>query len=325
MDELSEVKTFVRNLDEKSFEKHKDLIEKHYDSLDVEEMAQIFPFTGKYPENFDENTFNNLLIEKYVTSGKPEDDYVMTLIKDKQMIFDMLLDTYCKEKNTNQQYFIIEKIIFLFLEFGKSIKIRNDHLINLTNVMNLQLSFVLAAFFAQNEKILDGTPFAEIFLQRLVVYKQRMSGKCQNHIEQKTGLEVENEPFIDLPNTLQEAIEEVDECRLSPDIFTFYIFTAPVSILKIYKNSLFRYFLLGSSPIFFTVFIERTEEVDSVLEYFFTKCCESERKQIIQSFKLLQETKIFVKLQEQIKQRLKREKVSQITRDELKKVFVDII
>lgn len=299
----------MANFDEKTYDKHKDFINDIYDKLSFHDKVDIFRFSGRYPENKDIPTFESVLIDKYVLRGKPEDDYLMFLIRDKQKMFDELFLKFCEEECDQKSYLLLEKIIFLFLEYKKDIKVENNHLLKLTKAMRLTFSFVLAAFISKNEKILENTPFAEIFLPRLMIFIER-SRETPDMTPCIKDNEVPNEPNVNLPHTIQEAIFKIEEGDLSPDILVFYIFTAPSEILLAYKDSLFPLFLRCTSSIFFAIFYERTHECSSLLHFFIENCSESEKYRIIEAFNLLKGTQNFRQLTEEIIKICKNKKIS---------------
>lgn len=321
MTKLVEINHVLDNLDEKTYEKYETLINNMYDKLTLEEKIKIFRFAGRYPQDGDVTTFESELIKKYVLRARPEDDFLMILIRNKQKMFNDLFNKFCEEKCDQKSYLLLEKIIFLFLEYKNEIVINKTHLLDLTKAMHQSFSFVLAAFISKNKTILENTPFSEIFLPRLIVFIERFNdGKKVEEPNLKAD-EVYNEPNIDLPNTIQEAIFRIEGSSLSADILMFYIFTAPSDIILAYKYSLFPLFLRCASNVFFAIFYERTGDCPAILEYFFAQCSESEKLRILESFTFLKGTHNFKYLTNGIRENCKKRIISDHIKDTLKKSF----
>lgn len=291
-EKLYAVKKMIKNLNVSLFEENKAEINAFYDELTQEEQIIVFKFNGKYPKE-NQREFEDKIIEKYVLKGGPEMDYIMMIVINKQKMFDNLLDLYCFEKNDEKQFYILEKIIFLLLEYGRSIKITREHINLVTKVMRQQFTFVLASFFSKQPKILIGTAFASLYLPRLEIYIERMNEKFDEKLSEKDQeiSEVENFEDIFLPDTFQEAINLIETDKLDPDCLIFYIFTAPTHLLMNFKSKLLQIFLTCSSPIFITVFCERTKDWKLISNYLIKEASEKEKLQILESFKLLMDMK----------------------------------
>lgn len=331
IEDLSEVN--VKNLTYEEYLKNEVKFTNLYENsdIDLESQVHLFKFMGNYPK-FDDlknhtkikNDFENQIIEKYVVKGSPSDDYLILFIKNKQKIFDALLTYYSNCNDEKTEYFIVEKMIFLFLEHGKEFEIRKEHLLLLTRVMKLRFSFVLAGFFSRNAKILIGTPYAELFLPRLDLYIKRMSKSRVIESENEYNkYETINEIPFQLPNTLHEVLEYLETEKIEPDYLIFYIFTAPPDILEKYREQLFNNFIKATSPIFATVYCERVSDYHYFLEVFFTKCSETEKFQLIKSLYLLKDIdwKLWNNLRSEMKKKLEENKVNPNLEKDIYKIF----
>jgi len=264
---------------------NEDVIFNFYQNTSFNNQIALFQYIGKYPTVIDINKFETELIKKYVSTADPQTDYIILLINNKQLIYDNLFISFLQSTG-ERNYLLLEKIIFLFIEYGDIIKTDSEKIIQLTRNMHNKLSFVLAAFISRKSEILKESGVELTYLPRLEVFIKKYSTikVKDNEMDFYNDLEI-----IDLPHTIQECIIMINAEKLQPEHLIFYIFTAPIDILEYHRDELLPLFFKTECPFLTVIFCQRTNNHKFLIDHFCSNCENADRIRLLHSFRVLKE------------------------------------
>lgn len=255
--------------------------------------------------------FEKGLINEYILKSSNYHPKYLQRIKDKSLIFDTLFDQFIVHSVKNNEYakYLLDKMIILMCEY--KIEINEGYLRTLSTVMRdcNELTFVLGAFISGREEMFNGLimerKYRDMFVKMVerhgkterddthsingesgTVDGSNVRGTAKTDTTPGTGDEpsftnpigktvfpckTHNFTILNLPQTLQQTLQQVQSNALPINVLLFYLNSASSCTIQNYKEQLFSLLLNNTfHPLMLKLLMERAREYRTVIEHFFS-------------------------------------------------------
>lgn len=255
--------------------------------------------------------FEKGLINEYILKSSNYHPKYLQRIKDKLLIFDTLFDQFIVHSVKNNEYakYLLDKMIILMCEYR--IEINEGYLRTLSTVMRdyNELTFVLGAFMSGKEEMFNGLIMERKYRDMFVKMMERQGKTEHGGMHSRNGesgtvdssnvrstaktdttpgtgdepsfanpvgktvflSKTHNFTILNLPQTLQQTLQQVQSNALPINVLLFHLNSAPSRTIKNYKGQLFSLLLNNTfHPLMLKLLMERSCEYRTVIEHFFS-------------------------------------------------------